>query len=92
MRTTSLCTCEEHHLERWDFVHCPPGVAHGFVAIGEEPCILFMCGARQGKRYVFVRDELALQHHIGVEVETSDQNEAYASLPKWRPGTAPNGF
>jgi len=36
---------------------------------------------------VFVRDELALQHGIGVEVETSDQNEAYASLPKWQPGT-----
>jgi uncharacterized cupin superfamily protein len=78
---------QEHHLERWDFVHCPPGVAHGFVATGQEPCILFMSGARQGKRYVFVRDELALQHGIGVEVETSDQNEAYASLPEWQPGT-----
>ena len=77
---------EEHELGQWDFVHCPPGVAHGFVAVGDAPCVLFMCGGRRGKRYLFVRDDAALRHGIGVEVETADQTEAYASLPNWEPG------
>jgi hypothetical protein len=34
-----------------------------------------------------VRDEIALRHGIGVEVETSDQAEAYRALPRWRPGS-----
>ena len=80
---------EEHRLGPWDFVHCPPGVAHTFRAVGDEPCVIFMAGARHGTRYVFVRDELALRHGVGVEVETSDQAEAYAALPKWQPAAAP---
>ena len=47
-----------------------------------------MCGGRHGARYVFVRDEIALRHGVGVEVETSDQAQAYRGLPKWRPGSA----
>ncbi|HET7744289.1 MAG TPA: cupin domain-containing protein [Gaiellaceae bacterium] len=78
---------EEHRLGQWDFVHCPPGTAHTFLAVGDEPCVIFMCGGRHGKRYVFVRDEVALRNGIGVEVETSDQAEAYRELPKWEPGT-----
>jgi uncharacterized cupin superfamily protein len=78
---------EEHRLGPWDFVHCPPGVAHAFRAVGDEPCVIFMSGGRRGNRYVFVRDEVALRHGIGVEVETTDQAEAYAALPKWQPGT-----
>lgn len=78
---------EEHRLGQWDFVHCPPGIAHAFVAVGEEPCVIFMSGGRHGNRYLFVRDDVALQHGIGVEVETSDQSEAYAALPKWQPAT-----
>jgi uncharacterized cupin superfamily protein len=76
---------EEHQLGRWDFVHCPPGAAHGFIAVGDEPCVIFMSGGRHGARYVYPRDDAALRHGIGVEVETSDQSEAYASLPKWEP-------
>jgi uncharacterized cupin superfamily protein len=78
---------EEHRLGQWDFVHCPPGTAHTFLAVGDEPCVIFMCGGRHGTRYVFVRDDIALRHGIGVEVETSDQTEAYRTLPKWEPGT-----
>lgn len=77
---------EEHRLGQWDFVHCPPGTAHSFLAVGDEPCVIFMCGGRHGARFVFVRDEVALRHGIGVEVETDDQAEAYRALPKWEPG------
>lgn len=46
---------------------------------------MFMCGGRHGDRYLFVRDDAALRNGIGVEVETSDQAEAYSALPKWQP-------
>jgi uncharacterized cupin superfamily protein len=28
---------EERRLRAWDFVHCPPGTAHAFVAVGTGP-------------------------------------------------------
>lgn len=87
-RCIAVLEGEEHHLGSWDFVHCPPGAAHSFKAVGDAPCVIFMCGGRHGNRYVFVRDDAALRHGIGVEVETTDQKEAYATLPKWQPGTA----
>jgi hypothetical protein len=46
-----------------------------------------MAGGRHGNRYVFVRDEVALRHGIGVDGETADQADAYAALPEWQPGT-----
>jgi len=36
----------ERPLRPWDFVHCPPGTAHAFVAVGERPCAIVMVGAR----------------------------------------------
>ena len=38
---------EERELRAWDFVHCPPGTRHTFVGTGDEPCVIFMTGARQ---------------------------------------------
>jgi uncharacterized cupin superfamily protein len=80
---------DEHRLGQWDFVHCPPGTAHAFLAIGHEPCVIFMCGGRRGSRYLFVRDETALRHGIGVEVETSDQAEAYRAAEMATRRTSP---
>ena len=76
----------EHRLKQWDFVHCQPGVAHGFVGAGDGPCVLFCVGARNSRRFVYVRDELAIRHGVGVEVETTEPKEAYADRPKWEPG------
>ncbi len=36
---------EERLLRPWDFVHCPPGTHHIFVA-GDRPCVILMVGAR----------------------------------------------
>jgi quercetin dioxygenase-like cupin family protein len=80
---------EERRLRAWDFVHCPPNADHGFVATGDAPCIIFMTGARKGwpeKGIVYPRSELALRYGAGVETETTIPAEAYASLPKWKPG------
>lgn len=80
---------EERPLQAWDFVHCPPHAEHGFVATGDGPCVIFMTGARQGwpeKGVVYPRSELALHHGAGVETETTSPAEAYAGLPRWKPG------
>ena len=36
----------ERPLQAWDFVHCPQGTAHAFLATGEGPCVILMAGAR----------------------------------------------
>jgi hypothetical protein len=68
---------------------CPPDTEHGFVGVGDGPCVIFMTGARKGwpeKGIVYPLSELALRHGAGVEKETTSPAEAYASLPKWKPG------
>jgi quercetin dioxygenase-like cupin family protein len=80
---------KERPLRAWDFVHCPPDTEHGFVGAGDGACVIFMTGAREGwpeKGIVYPRSELALRHGAGVEEDTTVPAEAYASLPKWKPG------
>jgi hypothetical protein len=45
-----------------------------------------MCGSRVSEEVLYVRDEVALKHGVGVEVETPLSKEAYAPFPKWEPG------
>ena len=78
---------QERPLRAWDFVHCPPGTAHTFVATGERPCVILMVGARHGTpSVVFPRSELAVRHGVGAESETTSPDEAQAGLGPWRPG------
>ena len=85
---------EERPLQAWDFVHCPAGTDHIFVASGDAPCVIFMAGARTGwpeKGIVYPRSETALRHGAGVERETTSPAEAYAPFPRWRPERSPGG-
>ena len=78
---------EERPLRAWDFVHCPPGTAHAFVATGDGPCIIVMVGARDAdwpRGIVYPRSELALRHGVGVEAETTSPPEASAGPSGWR--------
>jgi uncharacterized cupin superfamily protein len=80
---------EKRPLKAWDFVHCPPHTAHGFVGAGDGPCVIFMTGARKGwpeRGTVYLRSEVAIRHGAGVEEETTSSAEAYAPFPKWKPG------
>ena len=80
---------EERRLKAWDFVHCPPNTAHGFVGAGDGPCVIFMTGARKGwpeRGTVYLRSELAIRHGAGVKEETTSSAEAYAPFPKWKLG------
>ena len=77
---------EERHLRGWDFVHCPPGTEHIFVGAGDGPCVIFMTGGRtREKQIVYPRNEAALRHGAGVEIETTSPKEAYAPFPHWKP-------
>jgi quercetin dioxygenase-like cupin family protein len=39
---------EEVPLREWDYVHCPPGVAHVIVGSGDEPALVVAVGSRVG--------------------------------------------
>jgi uncharacterized cupin superfamily protein len=80
---------EERPLRAWDFVHCPPGTAHAFVATGDGPCVIVMIGARGSEwpgRIVYPRSELALRHGAGLETEARSPAEAWAQrgVPAWK--------
>ena len=78
---------EERTLRTWDFVHCPAGTRHVFVATSGEPCAIFMTGARpEGKTILYPLSETARAHGAGVETETNAPREAYAPFPGWRLG------
>lgn len=69
-----------------DFVHCPPGAAHAFVAVGEGPCAILMVGARlPGHTFRYPRSDLALRRGVGVDTETTSPEEALAPSPAWEP-------
>jgi uncharacterized cupin superfamily protein len=77
---------EERPLERWDFVHCPPGTKHTIVRAGTGPCVVIAAGAREHGDSPdwggYTVDEAALRHDAGVEEETNDQFQAYGRVPR----------
>jgi uncharacterized cupin superfamily protein len=78
---------QERPLRAWDFFHCPPGTRHTFVGTGDEPCVIFMTGARrEGGTIVYPVSETARAREAGVETETGSPAEAYAPFSHWRLG------
>jgi uncharacterized cupin superfamily protein len=69
---------EERPLRRWDFVHCPKGVAHAFVGAGEHGGVLLAVGSRRLDMATYPRDEVAAQHGASAVETTDDGGEAYA--------------
>jgi uncharacterized cupin superfamily protein len=77
---------EERPLRAWDFVHCPQGTAHVFVATGDGPCVIFMTGKRtKDKSIVYPDSVLARSRGAGVDRETTSPAEAYGPFPDWQP-------
>jgi uncharacterized cupin superfamily protein len=69
----------EHPLRQWDYFHCPPGTAHITVGASEEPCAIFMLGARTpGKLLDYIPDEVATKHGAAVKERVDNSREAYA--------------
>jgi uncharacterized cupin superfamily protein len=74
---------EERRLRPWDYFHCPPGTAHITVGASEEPCAIFMLGARTpGGLTDYIPDPVAAQHGASVKERTGSSKEAYADLDR----------
>jgi uncharacterized cupin superfamily protein len=77
-----ICEGEERTLERWDFVHCPPGTRHTIVGAGDGACLILALGARDrstGPDWgAYTVDEAAIRHGAGVERETTEPSVAYS--------------
>jgi uncharacterized cupin superfamily protein len=77
---------QEEPLRQWDYFHCPPDVAHAIVGAGDGPSLVLAVGNRIGPDViVYPRDETALAHGAGVEVETPSPQEAYARFTRPAP-------
>lgn len=77
---------EELPLQRWDYFHCPAGVAHAIVGAGEGTSLVLAVGNRLGPDTIlYPREEVALRHGAGVERETADPTEAYSRFTRPAP-------
>ncbi len=80
---------EERPLRAWDFVHCPPQAKHTIVGAGGGPCVLVAVGARAHADTPgwggYPVEPAALKHDAGVEKETTEPREAYASVSRRTP-------
>lgn len=71
---------QEQPLKKWDFFHCPSGVAHAILGAGDGPSIVLAVGARTTTEVVYEADPVAQKHGAAVAVETTSPNEAYAGM------------
>ncbi len=72
---------EERHLRQWDLLHCPAGVEHVFVGVGDGPCAVLMIGSRRKDEAHYPVNELAARYDASVSSPTDEPAEAYAD---WR--------
>jgi uncharacterized cupin superfamily protein len=74
---------EERRLRQWDYFHCPPGTAHITVGASEEPCAIFMLGARTpGSLTDYIPDPVAARNGASVQERTGASKDAYADLDR----------
>lgn len=80
---------EEVALRRWDYLVCPPGVAHVLVGVGETPATVLMIGGRRSEQPVrYPPSEAAARYGASVERETTDPRDAWEQVG-WAPTFAP---
>lgn len=85
---------EERALGTWDFFHCPPRTEHIVVGAGDGPSVVLAVGARglSRKGIVYTESAAAKAHGAGVEQETTEPREAYASSAPWTRCTYREGW
>ncbi len=77
---------QELPLHRWDYFHCPAGVSHAIVGAGEQTSLVLAVGNRVGPDTIlYPREQAALRHGAGVELETPDPTDAYAHFTRPAP-------
>jgi uncharacterized cupin superfamily protein len=87
----------ERPLVRWDFFHCPPGVAHMIVGSGDGPSIVLSVGTRgDGKGVcrgvVYPVSKVAARHGVSVDRETDNPLDAYADTPRAKKSVSYDGW
>ena len=82
---------EERRLKQWDYFHCPPGTAHITIGAGDEPCAIFMLGARNaGAPIHYEPDPIAAKYGAAVKEPADSAREAYADQDRtYTPVKAP---
>jgi uncharacterized cupin superfamily protein len=87
---------QERLLGAWDFVHSPAGTHHVVVGAGDGPCLVLAVGSREHSEepdaLAFPADETAARHGASVAADTTDGEEAYASVPPRRPTAYRDGW
>ena len=97
---------KERPLRQWDFVHCPAETKHVIIGAGDTPCTILAVGAREHQTTraadgtlewaadwgAYSVDEAAIRHGAGVEVETTDEEQAYAGFPDSEPTRYRDGW
>ena len=97
---------EERQLRQWDFVHCPAETQHVIVGAGDTPCLVLAVGAREHQTTraadgtlqwaadwgAYTVEDAALRHGAGVQVETTDEEQAYAGFPEPEPTRYRDGW
>ena len=85
-RCKVLISGQERELGPWDFVHCPPETDHVFVGLGDEPCLVLMCGARDKDAKIhYPVEEIATRHDASPPFATDVPKESYSEAPPWGP-------
>ncbi len=76
---TLIVEGEERALQRWDFFHCPPDVAHTIVGAGTGPALVLAVGSRaQGDGVFYPAEPAAQKYGAAPAADTSSVEEAYA--------------
>jgi uncharacterized cupin superfamily protein len=80
---------EENALKPWDYVHVPPGVPHVIIGAGDGALVLAVGARAPGMRATYPVDAAALEHGAGVETETNDARDTYATFGPLEPSVYP---
>ncbi len=87
---------QERKLRQWDFVHCPPETRHVFVGAGDRPCVILAASSRQfqasGPWGYYTVDEAARRHGACPDVETQENEVAYANVQPSQPTRYRDGW
>jgi uncharacterized cupin superfamily protein len=87
---------EARTLHAWDFFHCPAETKHTIIGAGDGPCVVVAVGTRVRAGTPewggYTVNEAALRHGAGVETETNDPREAYASVTRRQPTRYRDGW
>jgi len=87
---------EERPLRQWDFVHCPPETKHVILGAGHGQCLMLATGARDRSTGPdwgsYPVEEVAIRHGAGVDEETDEPKQAYASVPRREPTRYRDGW